>query len=447
MKQLFLICLSILKLASAQNTALPGKEETIRTGNHYPDFELQRNQKDQFTIQLKKGTYYEFYVMQKGIDVVVTFAGPDGKQVLEKDSPNGTNGPEDFQYTTTQKGKYTITIAALDDSSNARKGKYFLYVKTISKKELARREAIKLELAEENKKNVQTADVDHFWEAFDQLATARTHADSVNIFQRVYIDRATDGFKDFIKVRNFTAEEYTKVIGSKPKFYSSVRNNTYKVKEAAPLIDAVFNKFSSLYPGFKPFKVCFAIGTIRTAGTVSSSFVLIGSEMTTATRNSNFTEFQNKAMADMLAGDTNIVQKIRNIVSHECVHTQQKWSVAKDAQKCDLLYACLQEGICDFIGELVAGDHINKLGQEYGDKHEAELWKEFSAATCNGSINNWLYNYGEVKDRPADLGYYIGYRIAKAYYNAQTDKQSAIADIIEMDNPLQFLEKSGYAGK
>ncbi len=49
-----------------------------------------------------------------------------------------------------------------------------------------------------------------------------------------------------------------------------------------------------------------------------------------------------------------------------------------------------------------------------------------------------------LRTDPGDLGYYFGYRIAQAYYNRATDKKQAVVDIIEMDDPLLFLQKSGY---
>ena len=56
--------------------------------------------------------------------------------------------------------------------------------------------------------------------------------------------------------------------------------------------------------------------------------------------------------------------------------------------------------------------------------------------------------YGKPPDgRPNDLGYFIGYRIAEAYYNRMTDKQQAIRDILTgaNGNVKELLTKSGYA--
>ncbi len=396
MKCLLFICSFICSAAMAQ---VPTDKGIIVPDLKYPESTLLRTAIDQYTIYIEKGGQYEFNIMQKGIDVMVKFIDPQGKPILEKDSPNGNDGPENFDFTASSAGKYMLQIIPFNDSTAVAKGNYAIQVKKISQQEIKRRKAIRKELAEENKKNVQTADIDHFWEAFDRLKKCKTRDDSVRAFQEIYIDRATDGFKDFIVERGFTAAEYRATVAKYPKFYNSVRANTYEVKKAVPLIDELFEKFKDILPGFKPFRVCFAIGTVRTGGTTSPNFVLIGTEITTSTKDVDLSEFAGNAMGKVLAGETDVIQKIKNIVAHECVHTQQKTRMDANAEKCNLLYTCLMEGSCDFIGELVAGKQINKVAQEYGDQHEKELWAAFSSKLCDGPGEDWLYNYFKVKDR------------------------------------------------
>jgi hypothetical protein len=50
-----------------------------------------------------------------------------------------------------------------------------------------------------------------------------------------------------------------------------------------------------------------------------------------------------------------------------------------------------------------------------------------------------------VRERPKDLGYYMGYRIAQAYYDSASDKREAIRDILAIRDAHEFLKKSGYA--
>lgn len=381
-----------------------------------------------YHLSLKKGKLYRFDVFQKGIDIELKLQDENGKEVYYKDSPNGKNGAETFLYTANLSGKFQLLILPLKEDGNSKEGNYDILVKTFSNSEMQFREKAKKELALENLKTVQTAEIDHFWEALDKLKKCKTHQDSVNVFQQYYIDRATDGFIDFLKARDFTAEEYVQKIAKNKEDYTQIRTQMYEVKKAEPLIQEVFEAFKKVYPNFKPFKVCFAVGTFRTGGTVSDKFVLLGTEMVANGKLEN------------------IPQRIKGIVAHECVHTQQK-NPDSTSNACRLLYAALREGSANFISELITDTHHKDVYDEYGAAHEKDLWKAFEAEMCNENISNWLYNGFTVKDKPADLGYFIGYVIAKEYYKNATDKSKAIIEIIEMTNPKEFLEKSGYNKK
>lgn len=47
---------------------------------------------------------------------------------------------------------------------------------------------------------------------------------------------------------------------------------------------------------------------------------------------------------------------------------------------------------------------------------------------------------------PPDLGYWIGYRIAKSYYERADNKQKAILDILGLTDFDDSLKASGYTG-
>ncbi|MGH7461380.1 MAG: hypothetical protein ACREMA_10170 [Longimicrobiales bacterium] len=60
-------------------------------------------------------------------------------------------------------------------------------------------------------------------------------------------------------------------------------------------------------------------------------------------------------------------------------------------------------------------------------------------------VSRWLYNQGTATgNRPGDLGYFIGYRIAQAYYTRTADKTSAQRTIIGTADATVFLTMSGY---
>lgn len=127
-----------------------------------------------------------------------------------------------------------------------------------------------------------------------------------------------------------------------------------------------------------------------------------------------------------------------------------------------LLAHCLNEGACDFIAELINQKSLRETYPngyiELGHKNEKAVWKEFKkfiASNEKGKYFDWLYG---VKGRNVngiqikDLGYFMGYKICKAYYDNAEDKKQAIKDIIEMDvssdeKAREFLIKSGYVLK
>ena len=48
-------------------------------------------------------------------------------------------------------------------------------------------------------------------------------------------------------------------------------------------------------------------------------------------------------------------------------------------------------------------------------------------------------------DRPADLGYFIGYRIAQAYFEQASDRPSALQVLLRGRDAEAILRESGYA--
>ena len=184
------------------------------------------------------------------------------------------------------------------------------------------------------------------------------------------------------------------------------------------------------------------MGGSALAGTTSGSGLLIGSEFYSASPDSPLGEL-GQFQRDNVKG----IDSLPIIVAHEHAHILQlraggTWSHGSKT----LLEQSLMEGSADFIGELSSGGNINRHVFPYAMAHEAELWQQFSAGMHGKDWSQWLYNQGSAATtRPGDLGYFIGYRIAEAYYGRQADKQAALKAIIEMMVADDFLAQSGYS--
>lgn len=285
--------------------------------------------------------------------------------------------------------------------------------------------------------DIETADIDHFWEAFDRLNICKTHEDSVKVIQENYFDRATEGLKDFTKVRAINAECIVKLLAYYPKFWPSIRDNTLSIAGKKKAMEDVFQKFKEAYPEFKQPAVCFAIGCLSTGGTTTSDKILIGSEIVASDSTVVKTELSSWLKSVMYKED-----KILAFIAHEGVHTQQKFNFKKKT----LLSQCLVEGGADFISVLIAKANINENLYQYGYAHEKELWEVFQKEMDGKDFSNWMYQGDRSKDKPADLGYFMGYRICEQYYQQAADKKLAIKEIMEMRDPGKIFKESGYKG-
>ncbi len=260
-----------------------------------------------------------------------------------------------------------------------------------------------------------TSDISLFWNAVDKAPR-----DSLaEYLQREYLDRASVGAREFIPDRIMSAEDLATFVDENRARYDSVRAATLDITKADAAIRAAFKRLKALYPPAVFPDVYFVIGRFNSGGTSSNHGLLIGAEM-----------YRDPT-------------RLPAIVSHELIHFQQPY------QSPMLLEHSFMEGTADFIGEMISGMQINNDAHQYGRAHEHELWQEFSAHFNERNFFPWMY--GRPTDgRPSDLGYFIGYRIAQAYYDKATDKAKAIRDIIGGDAAgtgtiRRLLAQSGYS--
>lgn len=438
MKFKFYFLLIILPaLSNAQNIEVNRKYENI---SYTGDKDIR------FKVNLKKNNSYLITVFQHKIDVEVILLGPDGKEEQRTDLADEDSGYDKIDFIAKQDGEYQVKVQAFDQKVFP-EGVINVSISEYTKKQLSRRKIIQDSLRIENNKSVQVLDVKHFWEAFHQLSQCKTFQDSVRIVQTLYLDRGTNGLKEFARARDFSAEMFVKRIGKYKKYYSSIRQNSLVVYQVSGSIDGITQRFKAIYPDLKAFKVAFVIGPMLSPGTISSNFVLIGSEMQVAYKTADLSEIVNPNLkSDILLTNSleEVKTKLEETVAHELVHLQQK-EKSKQACSCPLLEKVIKEGVAEFIAEKNLSLPLRMTrSRVYGQQNEKILWEELKNELCSGKTSNWLYNSTASKERPGDLGYFIGYKIASSYYEQAADEQRALVEMIEMDNPLLFLDKSKY---
>jgi hypothetical protein len=280
-----------------------------------------------------------------------------------------------------------------------------------------------------------TSDIPRFWTAFDHAHLA----DASDVFQREYIDVGTAGLKDFIPGRIVSGPALAAVVAGRAHYYLAIRQNTLSIAHDNAIRDSIrasFRRLKALYPQAVFPNVYFVIGRMNSGGTATPRGLVIGAEMNARDEQTPVTELDSWARAV-----TGPLANLPHIVAHELIHFEQ----APLSGKQSLLVQSMREGAPDFVAEMISGKHINAVARTYGDAHEAALWTEFRAAMDSSKVDRWLYQGDRSTDRPADLGYWMGYKICAAYYAKAADKKVALAEIIRMDDPAKILAASGYS--
>jgi uncharacterized protein YjaZ len=294
---------------------------------------------------------------------------------------------------------------------------------------------------------IYTDDLPHFYQAFDSVLITTDSTKQISFLNNFYVDKATKGLKEFMKIRNINTNDWRKFILNDKQSLVEKRQLILSVLTQQPLIEKKINRFKKLYPDFRDGDIYFIVGVNNTGGTINDKTVYVGTEVVASSR-------KNWAVSSVL---------------HEFTHTQQ-WtqrnivllmnsdSLVKDymSTHTELLGRCLEEGLADFVSELVNEESLAKTipsgHTAFGQKNEKEIWSVFKKdmfLKFDGNMG-WL-NSGKHKingQEVSDLGYFVGYQICKSYYKKSKNKQQALKEMIGTnftdEIARKFLIQSGY---
>jgi hypothetical protein len=274
---------------------------------------------------------------------------------------------------------------------------------------------------------VSTADVHHFVSAKKQITPGDTTCAALD----GYIRSGTAGLDAYRSKFDVGRQELCTALRRSPDHYARLDMLLPGLDSASKEISVLFARFQKISPSAKMPSVYFIVGNGISGGTTthgSAPMILIGTELTRST-----------------AG-------LPRTIAHELAHTQQRYPWWRSLTggprflRADLLRQSLVEGTADVVAEFLTGKPNRS---QYGEAHEAELWAQFKRDMHSRNYGGWLYNGREKAadpNRPADLGYWVGYRIAKAYYDRSPDKAQAVRDMLTISDFDAFVARSGYRG-
>lgn len=271
---------------------------------------------------------------------------------------------------------------------------------------------------------IHIEDVYLFYKVYD----ATDRKPSADQLQHDYLNPGSEGLHRFVEERHTTAASIANAIAAHPAVYSDARRCMAVLPQVRARLNVSLDKLGKLYPPAAFAPVTIAVGRGKPVGISDATGVMIGLE----------------ALCAIGYLEPNVEDRFVHVLAHEYAHVQQARSspAMYDDPKPTVLEESLIEGAAEFVGELISRSVSDVYLPAMTKGREKEIETDFVADEDKTDLSKWLYNGTLTK--PGDIGYWVGYRIVKSYYQHAADKHQAMRDILEMKDPKAFLAKSGW---
>lgn len=227
-------------------------------------------------------------------------------------------------------------------------------------------------------------------------------------------------------MRNISGATIADTLAKRPEIYANAKRCMAVLPRVRQRLEVALETLSRLYPEAKFPAVTIAVGRGKPVGVGSPvSGIQIGLEALCAT--------------DYLNPD--VEERFVHVIAHEYAHVQQATALV-DAEHPTVLALSLIEGAAELTAELISGEVAYSHLPASTRGREKEIETSFVSDRDKTDLSQWLNN--GTPDKPGDLGYWVGYRVVKAYYQQAADKRQALRDILDMTDPAAILARSGW---
>lgn len=269
---------------------------------------------------------------------------------------------------------------------------------------------------------IQTDDVTRFYEIYDRTAGKPTAAE----LQRFYVEPGSEGLHHLMQVRSVSAERIARAVADQPELYRNARTCLAALPRIQERLRDTFGNLLTRYPEASrpPISILVSRGKpVAIAGPGTGVQVALEA-------------LCSETAARYLGAD--IEDRFVYLIAHEYIHVQQ----AAEQPNPTVLERALQEGVADFLGELISGGISNVAVHRAARGRELEIEKNFAADLDKTDLSAWFDN--TTTEDVGQLGYWVGYRIAKAYYSNAAHPRAAIRELIRLTDAHNLLARSGW---
>ncbi len=273
-------------------------------------------------------------------------------------------------------------------------------------------------------------DVENFIKAFGML---KPGVDSLQIIQNEYIDKGTDGLKEFNSKYGLSSKAILKAVRRHREDYIALEKRLNWLKTQEDTLRLAYKKLKYFIPNafFPP--TYYIVGKYWGYNSGSKAGILLTVER---------------------RASKNIKSSKKVTMVHEMVHMQQAMAIGypdkylaiyKDEKS--LLALTIREGIAEFFADMVTGKYSQERARKFVVENEKEIWEKFKKEMYGKETGEWMWKKPSNKEQPRDVAYVLGAKIVEHYYKQSLDINKAINEILSVTDYKSFIEKSIYADK
>lgn len=269
---------------------------------------------------------------------------------------------------------------------------------------------------------VVVEDVARFYRIYDD---ADGHPTAEQL-QHDYLDAGSEGLRHFARLRRTTGARIAETLGKRPELYVRARRCMEVLPQVQARLTGALQRLGELHPEANLPPVTIAVGRGKPVGIgYPDTGLQIGLEALCAV------DWMNPDLEDRFV----------HVIAHEYAHVQLA-PESSGIEQPTVLERSLMEGAAEFVAELISGNVAYAHFGPITRGREEEIETAFVADMHGTDLSRWLDN--STVEKPGDLGYWVGYRIVKAYYQRTPDKRQALREILRMRDPEAFFAASGW---
>lgn len=300
----------------------------------------------------------------------------------------------------------------------------------------------------------ETAPATFVYEDFDSFAAAMRAVEGgadLSGEMQTYVANGSPAFGFFAGRFGVTPDAMTQQVERRPLYYRYLTTLKPELQAMEPRFRTAMSRLAETAPpGSAPVPIYFLVANQTAGGNPGSAetpqgtihFVAIAIDVMAISPRVDMSEFPNGV------GGRVTLEEIPYVVIHETAHVYQRQlqgfenyvSIYREEGRGTNLAYAVREGCADFLTEFVSGWTIPQR-EAFVAAHERELWAAFEPVMREqqDGASGWFGAPSAAHpDWPSQVGYGLGSRMCRAYYDAAPDKRAALLAIYGAYLPEHF---------